>query len=68
MLADGAVQAVYRKNRLPNYSVFDEQRYFVPGTEPATIEVGGTRVGLTVCEDVWAPGPPAQSEAGRGAA
>jgi NAD+ synthase (glutamine-hydrolysing) len=67
VLADGAVQAVYRKNRLPNYSVFDEQRYFVPGSEPETIELGGTRVGLTVCEDVWAPGPPAQSEAAEGA-
>ncbi len=67
VLADGAVQAIYRKNRLPNYSVFDEQRYFVPGVEPATIELGGTRVGLTVCEDVWVPGPPAQSEAAEGA-
>ncbi len=67
VLADGAVQAVYRKNRLPNYSVFDEQRYFVPGSEPETIELGGTRVGLTVCEDVWAPGPPAESEAAEGA-
>jgi NAD+ synthase (glutamine-hydrolysing) len=67
VLADGAVQSIYRKNRLPNYSVFDEQRYFVPGTEPATIELGGTRVGLTVCEDVWAPGPPAESEAADGA-
>ncbi len=35
------IQAVYRKNRLPNYAVFDEQRYFVPGAEPVTIEVGG---------------------------
>ncbi len=67
MLADGAVQAIYRKNRLPNYAVFDEQRYFVPGDEAATIELGGTRVGLTVCEDVWAPGPPASSEAAAGA-
>jgi len=67
VLADGAVQAVYRKNRLPNYSVFDEQRYFVPGTAPATIKLGGTRVGLTVCEDVWVPGPPAESEAADGA-
>ena len=67
VLADGAVQAVYRKNRLPNYSVFDEQRYFVPGVEPATIQLGGTQVGLTVCEDVWAPGPPAESEVADGA-
>jgi NAD+ synthase (glutamine-hydrolysing) len=67
VLAGGGVQAIYRKNRLPNYSVFDEQRYFVPGVEPATIELGGTRVGLTVCEDVWVPGPPAESEAADGA-
>jgi NAD+ synthase (glutamine-hydrolysing) len=67
VLSGGAVQAIYRKNRLPNYAVFDEQRYFVPGEEPATIELGGTRVGLTVCEDVWVPGPPAESEVAEGA-
>jgi NAD+ synthase (glutamine-hydrolysing) len=67
VLADGAVQTVYRKNRLPNYAVFDEQRYFVPAGEPATIELGGEGIGLTICEDVWAPGPPAASEAAAGA-
>jgi NAD+ synthase (glutamine-hydrolysing) len=67
VLADGAVRAVYRKNRLPNYAVFDEQRYFIPGAEPLTIEAGGLRVGLTICEDVWAPGPPASAEAEQGA-
>jgi NAD+ synthase (glutamine-hydrolysing) len=67
VLAEGSVRAVYRKNRLPNYSVFDEQRYFVPGEEPVSVDVGGHRVGLTVCEDVWAPGPPASSEAEAGA-
>ena len=67
LLADGAIAAVYRKNRLPNYAVFDEQRYFVPGEEPITVEVGGLGVGLTICEDVWAPGPPAQTEAEAGA-
>jgi NAD+ synthase (glutamine-hydrolysing) len=67
VLADGELRAVYRKNRLPNYSVFDEQRYFVPGAEPATVEVAGQLVGLTICEDVWAPGPPAASEAATGA-
>jgi NAD+ synthase (glutamine-hydrolysing) len=67
VLADGAVQAIYRKNRLPNYSVFDEQRYFVPGAEPLAIDLGELRVGLTICEDVWAPGPPAQAEAEAGA-
>ncbi|MGN6588364.1 MAG: NAD+ synthase [Solirubrobacterales bacterium] len=67
VLADGAVQVVYRKNRLPNYAVFDEQRYFVPGAEPMQIEVGGLDVGLTICEDVWLPGGPAQAEAEAGA-
>jgi NAD+ synthase (glutamine-hydrolysing) len=67
VLADGRLAAVYRKNRLPNYAVFDEQRYFIPGTEALTIDVGGTAVGLTVCEDCWAPGPPAQVEADAGA-
>jgi NAD+ synthase (glutamine-hydrolysing) len=67
VLAGGAIQSVYRKNRLPNYSVFDEQRYFVPGAEPLSIEVGGLGVGLTICEDVWTPGPPAQAEAEAGA-
>ena len=67
VLEGGEVRAVYRKNRLPNYAVFDEQRYFVPGEAPATIEVGGTKVGLTICEDVWAEGPPASAEAAEGA-
>jgi NAD+ synthase (glutamine-hydrolysing) len=67
VLTGGEVRAVYRKNRLPNYAVFDEQRYFVPGTEPLTVEAGGTRVGLTVCEDLWTEGPPASSEAAEGA-
>ncbi|MDX6636109.1 MAG: hypothetical protein QOF06_2312 [Solirubrobacterales bacterium] len=67
VLADGRVQAVYRKNRLPNYAVFDEQRYFVPGAEPTSIEVSGLEIGLTICEDVWQPGPPAQAEAEAGA-
>jgi NAD+ synthase (glutamine-hydrolysing) len=67
VLAGGAVQTIYRKNRLPNYSVFDEQRYFVPGAEPLAIDLGEMRVGLTICEDVWAPGPPAQAEAEAGA-
>jgi NAD+ synthase (glutamine-hydrolysing) len=67
VLANGAIRAVYRKNRLPNYAVFDERRYFIPGAEPLTIEVGDQEVGLTICEDVWAPGPPALTEAEQGA-
>jgi NAD+ synthase (glutamine-hydrolysing) len=67
VLSDGRVQAVYRKTYLPNYGVFDEQRYFQQGSEPALIEIGGIPVGLTICEDIWQPGPPATSEALAGA-
>src|SRR3954453_4414450 len=67
VLAEGRVQAVYRKMFLPNYGVFDEQRYFQQGVEPALIDIDGIPVGLTVCEDIWQPGPPATSEAVAGA-
>ncbi|HEX5761612.1 MAG TPA: NAD+ synthase [Solirubrobacterales bacterium] len=67
VLSQGGIRAVYRKNRLPNYSVFDEPRYFVPGEEPAMVELGGAKVGLTICEDVWTEGPPASTEAAEGA-
>ena len=58
---------VYRKMHLPNYGVFDEQRYFQAGAGPATIEVNGVVLGLSVCEDIWMPGPPASSAALAGA-
>ncbi len=67
VLADGAVRAVYRKNHLPNYGVFDEHRYFRRGVRGSTIDVDGVRVGLTICEDVWIPGPPESDEARSGA-
>jgi NAD+ synthase (glutamine-hydrolysing) len=67
VLGSGQLRAVYRKNRLPNYAVFDEQRYFVPGVEPATVEVAGAQVGLTICEDLWEEGPPASVEVAGGA-
>ncbi len=67
VLGDGRVQAIYRKTYLPNYGVFDEQRYFQQGSEPALIEVDGVPIGLTICEDIWQPGPPATSEALAGA-
>jgi NAD+ synthase (glutamine-hydrolysing) len=68
VLADGSVQAVYRKSVLPNYGVFDEQRYFQVGEGGAVLELGGARLGLTICEDIWTPGPPASEEALAGAA
>src|SRR6266511_4118186 len=67
VLADGEVKEVYRKIYLPNYGVFDERRYFQVGSEPALIEVNGAAIGLTICEDIWEPGPPATSEALAGA-
>ncbi|MBA3327852.1 MAG: NAD+ synthase [Solirubrobacterales bacterium] len=67
VLAAGAVRASYRKVHLPNYGVFDELRYFQSGPGPATIEVDGVTVGLTVCEDIWQPGPPLAAEALAGA-
>ena len=67
VLAGGRVQAIYRKVFLPNYGVFDEQRYFQAGGGGALIEVGDLTIGLTVCEDIWEPGPPASDEALAGA-
>jgi NAD+ synthase (glutamine-hydrolysing) len=60
---DGAVLARYRKQLLPNYRVFDEQRYFSAGKEPSVFSLGGIRVGLNICEDVWKSGPAAASRA-----
>jgi NAD+ synthase (glutamine-hydrolysing) len=65
--AGGVVKAVYRKRFLPNYGVFDEDRYFAPGHDLLLLQLGGTLVGPTVCEDVWQPGPPATDLALAGA-
>src|SRR5271165_5378135 len=67
VLAGGAIHAIYRKVYLPNYGVFDEQRYFQAGPTGAVLEIGEERVGVTVCEDMWEPGPPASEEALAGA-
>src|ERR687892_2630933 len=64
---DGEVKAVYRKQFLPNYGVFDEDRYFQPGRELVLLRCGETLVGPTVCEDIWQPGPPATDLALAGA-
>ena len=61
VLRDGETLALYHKHLLPNYSVFDEKRYFNAGTRPAVFELGGVQVGLTVCEDIWGPAPMAQA-------
>ena len=67
VLADGEVRGIYRKNQLPNYGVFDEHRYFQRGRRGALIDVDGVPVGLTICEDIWVPGPPESDEALAGA-
>ena len=53
--SDGRVASVYRKRRLPNYGVFDEERYFEPGDAPLLIEVAGETCAVTICEDIWVP-------------
>ena len=64
----GMVQAVYRKRLLPNYAVFDEQRYFVPGSgEHKLFDVGGVKVGVSICEDIWSPTGPALDQVQGGA-
>ena len=65
--ANGQVKAVYRKHFLPNYGVFDEHRYFAEGRELVLLRIGEATVGLTICEDVWQPGPPATDLALAGA-
>ena len=65
--AGGEVKAIYRKRFLPNYGVFDEDRYFAPGSRLLLLEHGGTLIGPTICEDMWQPGPPATDLALAGA-
>ena len=57
VLHRGEIVAEYRKQCLPNYQVFDEMRYFQKGDSPCVVQIEGVRVGLTVCEDIWEPGP-----------
>jgi NAD+ synthetase len=65
VIADGRVTRTYGKQCLPNYTVFDEERYFEPGGAPCVIDVDGLACGLIICEDVWFPGPARQArEAG----
>jgi NAD+ synthase (glutamine-hydrolysing) len=71
---DGAVRAVYRKQLLPNYSVFDEERYFEPGpthddagTVAGLVEIAGIPVGISICEDIWHANGPVVAQAGAGA-
>jgi NAD+ synthase (glutamine-hydrolysing) len=58
VLLGGAVAATYYKHHLPNYGVFDEDRYFEPGTSLTVVQLGGVDVALTICEDLWQAGGP----------
>lgn len=60
VLHDGRIVARYIKHHLPNYGVFDEARYFVPGTSPVHLRVAGTTITLAICEDIWQTGGPVE--------
>jgi NAD+ synthase (glutamine-hydrolysing) len=65
LVSEGRIVAEYAKQFLPNYSVFDEKRYFQPGHSPCVLDFRGARIGLSVCEDIWEEGPTRQAaEAG----
>ncbi|HEY6567574.1 MAG TPA: NAD+ synthase [Actinomycetota bacterium] len=64
LLRGGGVQARYHKMQLPNFGVFDERRYFTPGTEVTTVDIGGAPAGLSICEDAWHDGLPFARYAG----
>lgn len=68
VLAGGELAAAYRKTYLPNYGVFDEQRYFARGDRALVLDLDGVEVGVTICEDLWYPGGPAQWSAIEGGA
>ncbi len=57
----GEIIVEYQKQLLPNYSVFDEKRYFTPGNRAATFELNGVTAGITICEDIWSPEPTAMA-------
>ena len=63
----GEVKAIVRKRFLPNYGVFDEDRYFASGRDLVLVRLGDCLIGPTVCEDMWQPGPPATDLALAGA-
>ena len=67
VLGHGEIRSIYRKRYLPNYGVFDEDRYFAPGDDLVLLRLGDVLVGPTICEDIWQPGPPATDLALAGA-
>jgi len=67
VIHDGRLADVYHKHRLPNYGVFDEKRYFQEGAEFPVYEIAGVPVGVNICEDIWFPGDPTETQAKAGA-
>jgi NAD+ synthase (glutamine-hydrolysing) len=67
LLANGRILNIYRKVHLPNYGVFDELRYFKPGTEYPVFDIGGNDVGISICQDIWENKGPAFYQAESGA-
>ncbi len=67
VLYGGRFRHSFHKWFLPNYGVFDEQRYFSEGEKPAVLDLNGVRIGLTICEDIWRPKGPALAAAEQGA-
>ncbi len=67
VICDGELKGVYRKNYLPNYSVFDEYRYFDAGVSAPIFIYGSVAIGVNICEDIWYPGGPTQAQALAGA-
>src|SRR3990172_9013484 len=67
VIHDGVLKDVYRKQRLPNYGVFDEMRYFRAARECPVYHVAGTEGGVNICEDIWFAGDPTEAQALGGA-
>jgi NAD+ synthase (glutamine-hydrolysing) len=63
LLRDGRIEVTYEKQALPNYTVFDEKRYFRAGHEAKVVDIAGVRVGLLICEDIWEAEPAARAAA-----
>jgi NAD+ synthase (glutamine-hydrolysing) len=66
VVSDGNLSGIYHKQFLPNYGVFDEERYFQSGTENPVFKLNDVTIGVSICEDIWYPGGPAREQTLRG--
>ena len=67
VIYNGSIAGIYHKKLLPNYGVFDEERYFAAGTFDPVFDIAGAKVGVNICEDIWHPSGPIQTQAAAGA-